>query len=42
MRSWNVPEKERVYCEWNAKDVESIQKVLDTAEWLETEGIYEM
>lgn len=42
IRSWAVPELEKTFCEWNAKDAESIQKVLDTAEWLATEGIYEM
>ena len=42
IRSWNVPEKERLYCEWDAKDVQSIKNVLEKAEWLATEGIYEM
>ncbi len=42
IRSWNVPELEKVFCEWNAKDAESIRDVLENAEWLETEGIYEM
>jgi len=42
IRSFNVPELEKIFCEWNAKDAESIKKVLDTAEWLATEGIYEM
>ncbi|MFW9988372.1 MAG: hypothetical protein ACFFC3_06935, partial [Candidatus Odinarchaeota archaeon] len=41
-RSINVPELEKMFCEWNAKDAESIQKILDTADWLATEGIYEM
>lgn len=42
IRTIGVPEKERIYCEWNAKDAESIEKVLEKAEWLATEGIYEM
>ena len=42
IRSWNVPEKEKVFCEWNAKDAESIRNVVEKAKWLETEGIYEM
>ena len=42
IRSWYVPELEKIFCEWNAKDAESIRDITDKAEWLETEGIYEM
>lgn len=42
IRSFGVPELEKLFCEWNAKDVESIKGVLKHAEWLATEGIYEM
>ena len=42
VRSWGVPELEKLFCEWEAKDVESIKEILDKAEWLATEGIYEM
>jgi len=33
---------EKVFCKWNAKDAESIKKILETTEWLTTEGVYEM
>lgn len=42
IRSWGVPELEKIFCEWDAKDVEAIKEVLENAEWLATEGIYEM
>ena len=29
-------------CEWNAKDIESIQKVLDKVPELPTDGVYPM
>ncbi|MFX0143510.1 MAG: hypothetical protein ACFE9C_05480 [Candidatus Hodarchaeota archaeon] len=42
IRSFGVLELEKLFCEWNAKDVESIKEVLNHAKWLATEGIYEM
>jgi hypothetical protein len=42
VRSWNVPELEKLFCEWNAKDREAIEEILKRATWLATEGIYEM
>ena len=45
MRSWAVPEQERLYCEWNAKDPESIRKIFEKSEGgtgIEIEAIYEM
>ena len=43
VRTWVVPEQEKIYCEWNAKDAESIRKVFEKVpgEW-GIEGIYEM
>ena len=29
IKSWYVPELEKLFCEWNAKDAESIRKVWD-------------
>lgn len=42
IKSWYVPELEKLFCEWNAKDTEAIKEALDKVEWLATEGIYEM
>ena len=41
IRSWAVPEQEKLYCEWNAKDPESIRKVFERGA-IEIEGIQEM
>ena len=40
LRSWAVPEQEKFYCEWDAKDPELIRKIL--GESIEIEAIYEM
>ena len=29
VRSWLVPEQEKLYCEWNAKDPESIRNIFE-------------
>jgi len=29
LSSWAVPEQEKLYCEWNAKDPDSIRKVFE-------------
>ena len=44
VRSWAVPEQEKLYCEWNAKDPESIREIFDKLEGseVEIEAIYEM
>ena len=45
VRSWAVPEQEKLYCEWNAKDAESIRKIFEKGEGgtgIEIEAIYEM
>ena len=45
-RSWYAPQEGKLYCEWDAKDTESIQQVIDAAvkasSPLPTEGIYEI
>jgi hypothetical protein len=41
IRSWAVPEQEKLYCEWNAKDPESIRKIFEGGA-IEIEAIYEM
>ena len=41
IRSWAVPEQEKIYCEWNAKDPESIRKMFEGG-GIEIEAIYEM
>jgi hypothetical protein len=44
VRSWYVPEEGKFYCEWDAKDVDSIQSVMAAAAaqgaQLPLEGIY--
>ncbi len=46
IRSWYAQEEGKLYCEWDAKDAESIRKVVDAAVKasfeLPTEGIYEI
>ncbi len=42
IRSWGVPEQEKLYCEWNAKDPESIRNVFEKIGGIEIEAIYEM
>ena len=45
LRSWAVPELEKLYCEWDAKDPESIRNVFEKSEGgtaIEIEAIYEM
>ena len=45
VRSWAVPEQEKLYCEWDAKDPESIRNVFEKTEGgtaIEIEAIYEM
>ena len=41
IRSWAVPEQEKIYCEWNAKDPESIRKMFEVG-GIEIEAINEM
>ncbi|MHA2181376.1 MAG: nickel-binding protein [Promethearchaeota archaeon] len=41
IRSWAVPEQEKFYCEWDAKDSESVRKMLEGGA-IEIEAIYEM
>ena len=41
IRSWAVPEQDKFYCEWNAKDPESIRKMFEGG-GIEIEAIYEM
>jgi hypothetical protein len=44
VRAWAVPEQEKFYCEWNAKDAESIRRVFEKAPQPSflIESIYEM
>ena len=44
VRAWAVPGQEKLYCEWNAKDAESIRRVFDKAPepHFLIESIYEM
>ena len=42
IRSWAVPEQEKLYCEWNAKDSDSIREVFDKSRAIVIEAIYEM
>ncbi|MFW9971638.1 MAG: nickel-binding protein [Candidatus Odinarchaeota archaeon] len=42
IRSWSIPDLEKLFCEWNAKDAESIKEALKPVKWIATEGIYEM
>jgi len=46
IRSWYAPEEGKLYCEFDAKDAESIRQVIDAASKasfeLPTEGIYEI
>ena len=46
VKSWYAREQGKLYCEWDAKDAESIRKVIDAAAKasfeLPTEGIYEI
>ena len=42
VRSWAVPEQEKLYCEWDAKDPESIRKVFEKGSSPDIEAIYEM
>ena len=40
LRSWAVPEQEKFYCEWDAKDPGSIREMFEGG--IEIEAIYEM
>jgi hypothetical protein len=43
VRSWAVPEQEKLYCEWNAKDPQSIRDVFEKGGGATIiEAIYEM
>ncbi|TFG04597.1 MAG: DUF4242 domain-containing protein [Promethearchaeota archaeon] len=42
IRSWIVPEQEKLYCEWNAKDPESIHEVFEKSGGVVIEAIHEM
>jgi hypothetical protein len=43
VRSWYAREEGKLYCEWDAKDAESIRKVMDKATPdFPVEGIYKL
>jgi hypothetical protein len=46
IKSWYVPDEGKLYCEFDAKDAESVQKVIDAGAKasfeLPTEAIYEI
>ncbi len=43
LRSWAIPELEKLYCEWDAKDPESIRNVFEKGGGATViEAIYEM
>ena len=43
LRSWAIPELEKLYCEWDAKDIESIRNVFEKGGGATViEAIYEM
>ena len=43
VRSWGVPEQEKLYCEWDAKDPESIRDIFEKGGGgIVIEAIYEM
>ncbi|MHA1375848.1 MAG: nickel-binding protein [Promethearchaeota archaeon] len=43
VRSWAVPGQGKLYCEWNAKDPESIRAIFEKGGGgIEIEAIYEM
>ena len=44
VRTWAVPDQEKIYCEWDAKNPEAIHEVFDKLEGseVEIEAIYEM
>jgi len=42
VRSWAVPEQEKFYCEWNAKNPEAIREIFDKIGGTLIEAIYEL
>jgi hypothetical protein len=42
IKSWYAREEGKLYCEWDAKDAESVQKVFNKTPDLPVEGIYQM
>jgi len=44
VRTWAVPEQEKLYCEWEAKNPEAIREIFDKmgGPKIEIEAIYEM
>jgi hypothetical protein len=42
IRSWYAREEGKLYCEWDAKDAESVRKVFKKTPDLPVEGIYKM
>lgn len=42
VRSWYAREEGKFYCEWDAKDAESIRQVLKATPELPTEGVYKL
>lgn len=44
IRTWAVPDQGKIYCEWEAKDPESIREIFNKLEGpaVEIEAIYEM
>ena len=42
IRSWAVPEQEKFYCEWDAKNPEAIREVFDKIGGTAIEAIYEL
>lgn len=42
IRSWYASEEGKLYCEWNAKDAQSIRAVLAKVPNIPTEGVYQI
>ena len=42
VRSWVVPDQDKLYCEWNAKDEESIRKAWESVKGIGIDSINEM
>ncbi len=42
IKSWYAREEGKLYCEWDAKDAESLQQVFNKTPELPVEGIYKL
>lgn len=42
IRSWYAREEGKLYCEWDAKDADSVQQVFNKTPELAVEGIYKL